>query len=71
MKITVIRQTGPEIVVDTRYNDELNIVISKIQQMLGVPTLHLYNRHGKEMPGFIRIRGDISLYLDAPQTSGS
>ena len=71
MKITVIRQTGPEIVVDARYNEEMNVIITKIQQMLAMPTVHLCNHHGKEIPGFTRIRGDITLYLEAPPIAES
>lgn len=68
MRVTIIQQSGPQLIVDVKYDETIGDLVTKLNKFRGPDnqiTL-LYNKHRKQIPHTMPIRGDITLYCGLP-----
>lgn len=68
MKVTIIQKDGPQLIVDTRYDEQISTMLSKLNDFRG-PDMQIkivFDRHGKPIPNNMLIRGALTLWTYPP-----
>lgn len=66
MRVTIIQQSGPQLILDAKYDETVGDLVTKLNKFRGPDNqiTVLYNKHSKQVPHTMPIRGDLTLYCD-------
>lgn len=72
MKVTIMQQSGPQLMVEVRYDETVSSMLTKLNNFRSsdVQITHLFDRHGKKIPDELVIRGQLTLWTYPPSNGG-